>query len=498
IPPSQNYVSGPEHSSSPDYIPGPEHPPSPVEIPYVPEPEYPEYLAPSEDEAPLEDQPLPTNASPIAASPDYVIDFDLEEDREDDHADYHADGGNGDDEPSNDDDDDDTDNEDPKEEPFEDEEDDKEEEEHLALADSFVVPIVDHVLPAGDTDALEVDEPTHAPGSPIIIPLSQTHLRAPLGYRAARIRIRALLSSTSHGTDILEADMPPRKRACHTTPAPRFEIKESFAAGAVRQPGPTESDLRRFRVEQADYVITTTWDEIVHTLMEIALTTLEGVNERVTELDTTDIRDTFCHIDCPDFVTTDSVDYSIGCIKILEARDPKPKEGPAEAGSSWLSCMVINFVMSKNGDNNNDSGTDGRKKMTTPRERTYTDFLKCQPKSFQGTEGVVGLTRWKCHDMSKLSYEGYWIGCCLSNAMGSLEKDDHIMFPEEAAKVERYIGGLPNMIHGSVNASKPQSMQEAIEFATEMIDKKMLTHAERQTEKKRKLDDTSRNNQHQH
>nr|GEV95031.1 putative reverse transcriptase domain-containing protein [Tanacetum cinerariifolium] len=53
------------------------------------------------------------------------------------------------------------------------------------------------------------------------------------------------------------------------------------------------------------------------------------------------------------------------------------------------------------------------------------------------------------------------------------------MFPEEAAKVERYIGGLPDMIHGIVKASKLQSMQEAIKFATEMMDKKMLTHAER-------------------
>nr|GFD10784.1 reverse transcriptase domain-containing protein [Tanacetum cinerariifolium] len=61
--------------------------------------------------------------------------------------------------------------------------------------------------------------------------------------------------------------------------------------------------------------------------------------------------------------------------------------------------------------------------------------------------------------------------------------------------VERYIGGLPDMIHGSVKASKPQSMQEAIKFAIEMMDKKMLTHAERQAEHKRKFDDTSRYNQ---
>ncbi|GKE56758.1 putative reverse transcriptase domain-containing protein [Tanacetum coccineum] len=71
------------------------------------------------------------------------------------------------------------------------------------------------------------------------------------------------------------------------------------------------------------------------------------------------------------------------------------------------------------------------------------------------------------------------------------------MFPEESAKVERYVGGLPDMIHGSVKASKPQSMQEAIEFATEMMDKKMLTATERQAENKRKFEDTSRNNQNQ-
>nr|GEW40830.1 hypothetical protein [Tanacetum cinerariifolium] len=99
-------------------------------IPYVPEPEYPKYLEPSDDEAPLEDQPLLAEASLIAASPDYVADSDPEEDLEDDQADYPADGGDGDDEPPDDDDDDDTADEDPEEEPFKDEEDDEEEEEH--------------------------------------------------------------------------------------------------------------------------------------------------------------------------------------------------------------------------------------------------------------------------------------------------------------------------------------------------------------------------------
>ncbi|GKE81795.1 putative reverse transcriptase domain-containing protein [Tanacetum coccineum] len=57
---------------------------------------------------------------------------------------------------------------------------------------------------------------------------------------------------------------------------------------------------------------------------------------------------------------------------------------------------------------------------------------------------------------------------------------------KESDKIERYVGGLPDMIYGSVVASKPKTMQEAIEIATELMDKKIHTFAERQTENKRK------------
>ncbi|GJW12189.1 hypothetical protein Tco_1578016 [Tanacetum coccineum] len=159
---------GPEHPPSPDYVPGPEHPYSLVEVPYVPEPEYPEYLVPANAEAPLENQPLPADALPTTLSPGYVADSDPdenpEEDPEEDHADYPADEGDDDDE-SSDDDDDDDDTDDEDEEPFEDEDDD-EEEEHLTLTDSSVVPVVDPIPSAGDTEAFETDESAPTPRSP--------------------------------------------------------------------------------------------------------------------------------------------------------------------------------------------------------------------------------------------------------------------------------------------------------------------------------------------
>ncbi|GJS88231.1 hypothetical protein Tco_0770867 [Tanacetum coccineum] len=120
-------------------VPDPEHPPSPAEVPYVSEPEYPEYLVPSDDEAPWEDRPLPTDASTVALSPGYVTDSDSEEDSE---------------EPSDDDDNnDDTDDED----------DGEEGEEHLAPDDSPAIPVADPIPSAGDIEAFETDEAAPTP-----------------------------------------------------------------------------------------------------------------------------------------------------------------------------------------------------------------------------------------------------------------------------------------------------------------------------------------------
>nr|GEV38836.1 putative reverse transcriptase domain-containing protein [Tanacetum cinerariifolium] len=363
------------------------------------------------------------------------------EDPEDDHADYPADGGDGDDECS-DDDDDDNDTDDEDEEPFEDEEDDEEEEEeNLALADSSTVPIVDPVLPAGDTKALEADEPTPAPRSPhIIIPFSQIRLcrarktvrlkpsmsasmevciarhdallspplpvpspplplpsplttsltdtGAPLGYRAAGIRMSALRPSTSRRIDIPEADVSPHKRACLTTLAPRFEVEESFVAGATRQPGLIEYDLRRYRVEQAGYGITDTWDEIVDTLMEIAPTTLEVVDQRVAELDTT-VRQ-----------RTDESE-----IRFEEAQNDRAflrarvstlfRDRPNHRRTAmFLDKEAMYAQMAPKKRTTRATPATTTTPITTVTDAQLQALIDRGPTSFQGTEGVIGLTRW--------------------------------------------------------------------------------------------------------
>nr|GFB88634.1 hypothetical protein [Tanacetum cinerariifolium] len=83
-----------------------------------------------EPKEPIEDQPLPVNASPTALSPGYVVDYDPKKDEKDpkeDPADYPVDRGNNDDDESSNDNDDVDD--------VKKDEEDKEEEGHLAPAD---------------------------------------------------------------------------------------------------------------------------------------------------------------------------------------------------------------------------------------------------------------------------------------------------------------------------------------------------------------------------
>ncbi|GKD50945.1 hypothetical protein Tco_1279921 [Tanacetum coccineum] len=60
-----------------------------------------------------------------------------------------------------------------------------------------------------------------------IPPTSPTYDQAPLGHRAAMIRIR---------DDIPEEDMPPRRRFVLTAPPPGCDVAESSAAAAARAP----------------------------------------------------------------------------------------------------------------------------------------------------------------------------------------------------------------------------------------------------------------------
>ncbi|GKD80363.1 hypothetical protein Tco_1342984 [Tanacetum coccineum] len=165
----------------------------------------------------------------------------------------------------------------------------------------------------------------------------------------------------------------------------------------------------------------------------------------------------------------------------------------------------------KNGDDSHDSRTSSRRTERAACECTYSDFHKCQPLNFKGTEGVVGLTQWfekmefvfhisNCTVACQIKFStctlqgnaltwwnshvktvGHDVAYAMTwKALKKMTSDKYCprelalmfsrMFPEESDEVEKYVGGLPDMIHRSVMASKPKTMQDAIEFATELMD----------------------------
>ncbi|GJS06091.1 hypothetical protein Tco_0362887 [Tanacetum coccineum] len=119
--------------------------------------------------------------------------------------------------------------------------------------------------------------------------------------RAAEIRLRAaspsthhpseiplpplLLPSTTHGDDLPEANMPLQKRAHFTTPTGRFEVGDSSSTAAARQAGQTLA-------HRVDYGFIDTIEASIRASESRVMTVVRVVNERVTNLATTQRQET--------------------------------------------------------------------------------------------------------------------------------------------------------------------------------------------------------------
>nr|GEY38133.1 hypothetical protein [Tanacetum cinerariifolium] len=170
------------------------------------------------------------------------------------------------------------------------------------------------------------------------------------------------------------------------------------------------------------------------------------------------------------------------------ARDLAHTNVPEEADSSFRSGYILamfysllSITGSQNGKDNHDSGTGVRRQAPPARECTYPNFMKCKPLYFKGTEGT---------NLKKKMTDKY----CPRDEIKKLEVKMWNSKVRESNKIKRYVCGLPHMIYRSVMASKTKTMQDAFEFATELMDKKICTFAEHQTKNKRKSEDTARNN----
>ncbi|GKD67300.1 putative reverse transcriptase domain-containing protein, partial [Tanacetum coccineum] len=376
------------------------------------------------------------------------------------------------------------------------------------------------------------------PSPPLPLPspptTSPTYAKAPLGYKAARIR-----------DDIPEADMPLRKRARFTAPTGRFEV------GRVQQllllnsldwmlllwMPPLDAlclerldmALRMFGMTCEARCVRQAWGKAVDCNREVHAE-LQAYRAQVQtheiQIQTRDTRIGSLETLVVTLVAQTSLlqtqlTTALGRIQTLEAMEAARTNDPEDAGSSRVDDALAEHEAnrSRNGDDSHDSGTGIRRQVPVARECTYTDFRKCQTLNFKGIEGVVGLTQWfekmefifhisnctvACQiKLATCTIQGnaltWWnshvrtVGHNVAYAMTwkTLKKmmtDKYCprckikkleielwnvkvkvtdvesynqcfqelalmcrrIFPEESDEVEKYVGGLPDMIQGSV------------------------------------------------
>ncbi|GJX01305.1 hypothetical protein Tco_0185218 [Tanacetum coccineum] len=237
--------------------------------------------------------------------------------------------------------------------------------------------------------------------------------------------------STSRRADIPEADTPPRKRLLLTTPRPGCEIGESSAAAAARQPGPTiETRLRdterrmmtalemvnmrvsyqvdvrsressefysRHHDAQKDRAAVRAEIEVLRRerlayeqeSMETrqALARSEAhcraLEARVTVLET--------EVRRHEWQRQAADDLAVQHIMRTQALEAGARVDTLEDTGVAASMAEVEASRVRNGYASNGSGP---RTAQTARECSYSEFLKCKPLDFKGTEGVIGLTRW--------------------------------------------------------------------------------------------------------
>nr|GEX62686.1 putative reverse transcriptase domain-containing protein [Tanacetum cinerariifolium] len=531
----------------------------------------PRVSTPADDVLPTEEQPLPAAVSPTAESPGYITDSEPEmEPKKDDGDDEKYEGDSieyltsrGDDDADDDGDDlskDDVDDEDAKESL------DSEEEEEEHLAPTVLASALHSSIPAsedsnktkpfeeGKTVAtpppfgysvagrisvqphilmlfrskseverlLAIPTPPLSPVSPTSYPLSPFLIPLPIftSLPTSSFPLPLLLPSTSSSESIPEADIPLRKRARFTTPTSGYEVGESSVAAAARQIrlALTVADSRRAE------------DRLIGRLRrERSWTTVS--HERTTT-----------------------------------ATEPMTQEAINNLIAQHVTKVLAKYETQRNSvvnrDTSNTTGT-GPRTVRPTRECTYKDYLNCGPLKFNGTEGVIGLTRWfertesvssisNCTAENQVKFAsctliGSALTWCNSHMRAVSQEVAYAMpwktlkqmmtakyyprgenkklevelwnlkvkgtditsytlrfqeltllcgrmFPEESDEIERYVGGLPEMIRGNVMSYKPKSMQKAIEIANDQMDQKLLRIADPRDCRSRAANTNNNNN----
>nr|GFA85768.1 hypothetical protein [Tanacetum cinerariifolium] len=325
--------------------------------------------------------------------------------------------------------------------------------------------------------------PILSPPLPVLSPAPPPSPIRSLGYRAAMIQLRAKATSTSSPSlqppfascreDRPEVTLPPQKKLGIDLGL-GYEVGESSSAAAARPAGGLRADYgfvatmdkeimrdpereREFetRVRQdTDEIFMRLDDE--QTEQQLSAGRLNMLfRDRHAHVYTRHLMETEARISREAWVQSTYVSDLVRGEEIY--RDYRVEDNPTGTGDSFAR---IGFRI---------TGTAGTRWRSTADQET------------------INATSVTSAQLQAMIDQGVTAALAARDALRSTNGDDS----------HNSGTGLPDMIHGSVVASRPKTMQEAIEIATKLMDKKIRTFAERKTASKRKFENTSRNTQNQ-
>ncbi|GJU03087.1 putative reverse transcriptase domain-containing protein [Tanacetum coccineum] len=317
------------------------------------------------------------------------------------------------------------------------------EDEHEFPAEEQPLPLVDspreRLVRIASTQAL-IDAVTTALPSPPLPPLPPSlYIPPPVDRR----------------DDIPESEQPPRKRLCLSTLGSKYEIGESSTARPTRGRGID------YRFRQA--------------VPEIAPTTLGEISTRVAELaelQEHDTQDLYALLE-------DAQDVWIVKVEAYASRE------------GWAYSIGLSQAV--------------HHELQTHRDHVYAHETHIQAhQAYLQLQSTLIQTRHQIRSLDPDAYSMTWEMLkkkmtdkyCSQGEIKKLKIElwNLKFVANETKKIDKYISGLPDNIYGSVKSSRPKTLDETIELANDFMDQKLHTYAERQTNNKRKADDSSRNN----
>nr|GEW41118.1 hypothetical protein [Tanacetum cinerariifolium] len=418
----------------------------------------------------------------------------------------------------------------------------------IELEDHVPAHIPEHLedlVPAEDEAPIEAYIPKVASAPTPPLPPSFLSPRTP-----PLLPLPLHVPSTSRRAEIPKANMQPRKRLLLTTPRLGCEVEE-IAAAVARQPGPTMArsvdcsfvDTMETRFQHTERRRITALEMVnmrdrAFVRAEIEVLRRERLAYKQESIQT---REAMARSEAYSRALEARVvvleTQARVAAAMAEAEASRVRNGYDSNGSGprlaqavrectypdFLKCQPLNF-----------KGTEGVVGLTQWFEKMKYVFnisnctVACQVKYAACTLQGVALTWWNSHvktvtlevaqalpwktlkkmmidnycprgEMSKLETEMWELKTKGTDVIGYSRYFQELAlmcdqtFLEVSDRVEKYIDGLPNTIHDSVKATRTKTMHEAIEFSTELMDKRIRDVVKN----KQKFEGTSGNNQNQ-